>query len=174
MYVVPSLGAYTVKRRDGTVFGPYCTLDQLVSHLTPRLIHMIGLAFDRATWEYDPLTGRFERTMKAEFAFIVLDEFGDVVDPRVIRELWHARNTPPDPRFRNGPVPRTGKRGSYRYHRHPRTTPTLRAAVAAEQMGLPLRGRSRDVPTAWDDINRADFHDRSWKRHRRTQWKAES
>lgn len=34
-----------------------------------------------------------------------------------------------------------------------------------------VRGRRRQLPSAWDDIHRNDYDDRNWKRHRRTQYK---
>lgn len=42
------------------------------------------------------------------------------------------------------------------------------------EYGIRIRGRRsiRQLPEAWDDRCRSDiFNHKSWKRHRRTQWK---
>jgi hypothetical protein len=35
----------------------------------------------------------------------------------------------------------------------------------------PVRGRRKHLPSSWDDKCRSDYGNRSWKRHRKTQWK---
>jgi hypothetical protein len=52
--------------------------------------------------------------------------------------------------------------------RNPRTTQERRA-----NQDWPVRGRRlpNRLPEAWDDVPRRDADDRSWKRHRRTQYK---
>ncbi len=44
----------------------------------------------------------------------------------------------------------------------------------AANQDWPVRGKRtpRMLPTAWDDQWRSDIEDRSWKRHRKTQYKA--
>lgn len=60
--------------------------------------------------------------------------------------------------------------------RRPRTTQELREwhganAEHCEDGMIPRpRGRRRHIPTAWDDIHTGKVQ-RSWKRHRKTQWK---
>lgn len=78
-------------------------------------------------------------------------------------------------KFRDGPVPGTGKIGTYEYFRSIKTHQERRNAVACEKdpMGRSLvrGGRSgANVPTSWEDIGRNIT--RSWKKHRKTQWKS--
>ena len=78
--------------------------------------------------------------------------------------------------FREGPVPRTGRRGHYSWDRHMRTTQERREDRAllvdedAKQAGVGPRRRRLSIPHAWDDVPR--FSERTWKRHRLTSWKA--
>ena len=52
--------------------------------------------------------------------------------------------------------------------RHPKTTQERRA----NQDGYARKKRClHHLPSAWDDIGRSDWRDRSWKRHRKTQYK---
>lgn len=74
--------------------------------------------------------------------------------------------------FRRGPVPGTGKPTGWAacYFRNPHTAAEMRANAGADEGGSSgVRGRRRDLPSAWDDILRT--RDRSWKRQRRTQWR---
>lgn len=75
--------------------------------------------------------------------------------------------------FRNGPVPRTGRRGKYCRLRYPRSLNEKRAAAAAEADGelRLVRGKrhKNNLADAWDDFLRGG--ERNWKRQRRTQWK---
>jgi hypothetical protein len=73
------------------------------------------------------------------------------------------------PEFRNGPVPRTGKRGWYCGIRHPHTINEMRQNCDIEHQQY-VRKRRKNLPTAWDDI----FRDtpRCWKDQskKRKQW----
>jgi len=78
---------------------------------------------------------------------------------------------------RNGlPIPFTGKRGRYCYFRHPRNI-NFRRADEASQADMAAEGffarveKKNQPPTNWDDIGRADVDHRSWKRHRKHQWR---
>lgn len=53
-------------------------------------------------------------------------------------------------------------------HRRPRTAQELRENLDCE---VPVRGKRRKLPTAWDDLSFSKAGDRSWKRHRTTQHK---
>ena len=55
-------------------------------------------------------------------------------------------------------------------YRHPHHHSTLRELV--EFLGS-LRG-VKTPPSTWDDLERKDAKDRSWKRHRKFQWKPEA
>lgn len=95
-----------------------------------------------------------------------------LLPPRPQRWRRHPAQRPSD--YRRGPVPGTGVHHGYRWLRHPRTQALLREAwYTPEDHDEPrVRARLRSRPTAWDDQSRQDGKDRSWKRHRRTQWKA--
>ncbi len=64
------------------------------------------------------------------------------------------------------------------YHRRPRTTQERRANgkglfLDIDEYRIKLRGK-RNIPNlvdAWDDIMKSTWGHRSWKRHRKTQWK---
>ena len=72
--------------------------------------------------------------------------------------------------FRNGPVPHTGKRNSYRNNfRHIRTTQERRLNYAYPEY---TRGERRNLPDLWYDKIRSDIYDKhSWKKQKkRKQW----
>lgn len=77
--------------------------------------------------------------------------------------------------FRQGPVPFIGKCSPYCWHRTIRTTNELRANAGLghddDAAGVWARGsrRPHNLPTSWDDIVRCA--ERTWKRHRLTQYK---
>lgn len=72
-----------------------------------------------------------------------------------------------------GPVPGTAKRsGGYRYFRRIHTYPSRRDAWHCADEGEPAVRAARNaanLPTNYDDIQRG--RQRSWKEHRKTQWK---
>lgn len=76
-----------------------------------------------------------------------------------------------DPGFRRDPVRWTGRRHGGSWLRHPKTIGALRhvAGRVREDDEPAWRGRTRNLPTAWDDafIRKP----RCWKRYRRYQWK---
>lgn len=74
--------------------------------------------------------------------------------------------------FRQRPVKGISKRrGGRSMFRRPRTTRTLRQVDArmSEELEPIWRGRTKCLPTAWDDLFVRPS--RSWKIHRRHQWK---
>lgn len=79
-------------------------------------------------------------------------------------------------RFRDGPVPgiRCSRGGGYGYFRGIRTTAESREIVtdrAGDDLEYQIPWRRKSLPNAWDDISRVSIRDRSWKRHRKTQYK---
>lgn len=52
--------------------------------------------------------------------------------------------------------------------RNPRTTQEKRANQGGWRRA---KRKPKNLPNAWDDILRSDMNHRTWKRHRRTQWK---
>ncbi len=71
--------------------------------------------------------------------------------------------------FRNGPVPYTGVNHGYNYYRNIKTTQERRLNYAYEGY---TRGKRRNLPCSWDDINRSDVGiKQSWKKNKkRKQW----
>lgn len=77
--------------------------------------------------------------------------------------------------FRYDPVPCTSSRSSWRGFRRPRTSQERRenAFVQYDEdlVDLPIKARKlHHIPTGWDDIP-FSCTQRTWKKHRRTQWK---
>ena len=65
-----------------------------------------------------------------------------------------------------------------RCFRRPRTTQERRATgkkdiLRIDAYGVRIRARrnSSNLPNTWDDVHRRDYRNRSWKRHRKTQYK---
>jgi hypothetical protein len=116
--------------------------------------------------------------------YVVFDDKGDVIPPAALRIvrwslprfLGRAHHSG-HPGFRNGPVPHTRcwRPGGSMY-RAVRTANERRANAAAiedaREAGRkdPVRGRRRALPSTWDDV-RVERHGRTWKAHRRTQYK---
>jgi len=73
-------------------------------------------------------------------------------------------------RSRGLPVPRTGRRFRMKkFLRYPKTTAEKRWNIGHEKEGIRTRKKRRYTPTAWDDLWR--YPERTWKKHRRNQWK---
>lgn len=82
--------------------------------------------------------------------------------------------------FRKGPVPYTRcRRGGYGYFRYPGTIQEIKRNrfdlqdEYVKEYKIKIRRRRSNIPTAWDDITRSEYNNRSWKRHRKHQWKGE-
>lgn len=80
--------------------------------------------------------------------------------------------------FRNGPVPGIRKGHNYGHRtRSPKTLAELREVAFFDHdedldgLKIKLRKCRGDLPTRWDDPIRGDLYERSWKRHRKTQYK---
>jgi hypothetical protein len=102
------------------------------------------------------------------------------------REAWQRAEAKTGKRyrpdsFRNGPVPRTGRRG--RWSHLMRVIPTsgerrYAEAVAHDEdcqdLGIRVRAKRRgyNLPDTRDDVGRSDYDDCGWKSHRRNQWRA--
>lgn len=71
--------------------------------------------------------------------------------------------------FRGGPVPGTGRIGHFRRFRRPKTQQERRAAGEGGDL-VRARRNAANLPTNYDDIFRNE--DRSWKKHRRTQYRS--
>lgn len=144
-------------------------------------------------WEYSPWKrdkwpwSRQNKLVHYPVRYIVRSELGDVIE---YDDLYKARS-PRKPyryqtrwlmqekaKFRDGPVPCTGKRTWGHWLRHPKTTSERRVTTGHEndedllEYGVKIRGRRRghNLPNAWDDIPRSE-KGRSWKNYRKHQWK---
>jgi hypothetical protein len=153
---------------DGLVRGPFRSVEDFVER-QPRVLPLyIGVDFAHPT-----LRG---------FAclYVLKDQNGDVVDPANVwlarrRKLEEERKQERRHVFRRGPVPGTGIGSVHRSRlRHIRTRAERRDFYAAtDDDGNPIRvrgrRRARMIPTERD----ARWIDgqRSWKKHRRNQWK---
>lgn len=88
----------------------------------------------------------------------------------VVERPWDG-----DRRPRGLPIPGTGVRRSYgRWLVFPQTQAERRWACPVVEDGEPgvrAARRAHMLPTAWDDWPKACVEDRSWKRHRRRQWR---
>lgn len=114
-----------------------------------------------------------------EYDFILRDAQGNPLEPWIIpapawAEKWKRGQRGPVPVWRRGPVPRTGYKGGSHTDtlRYPRTQAARKAGQAPVDDNEPIVRRARSpvaLPTAWDDAPRGC--QRSWKAHRRTQWK---
>ncbi|MNJ80343.1 hypothetical protein D3C77_786920 [compost metagenome] len=52
-----------------------------------------------------------------------------------------------------------------------RETAFLEIDEDLQDVKIKIRTCRRDLPTVWDELGRYDYADRSWKRHRKTQYK---
>jgi len=73
-------------------------------------------------------------------------------------------------KYRIDPVPFTGHYKRGRLFRHIRTTQERRYNLSEEHKDY-VRGKRRKLPEAWDDILISSQYNKSWKRHRSTQYK---
>lgn len=115
--------------------------------------------------------------------WMIINSAEEIIPRPVVIDIWklffarrdHYRHRN-DPGFRNGPVPRTGGRGGGSIYRAVRTIQERRNVAGTNAdfpsvVGKPLvRGRRSHLPSSYDDI-RISGHGRSWKAHRRTQYK---
>lgn len=129
--------------------------------------------------------GSYKEPVKATLT--IKDEYGDTITRKEFLKLFefylkrhklYPYNKPYS--FRDGPVYGVHcMRGGWGYHRHLRTTQERRENsfikhdVDAKEYGVKARGRrcGHNLPDSWDDYGRSDWGHRSWKRHRKHQWK---
>lgn len=175
MHIVPSAPElFHLVCDDGLRYGPYSSLEALVRAIRVSIVWALSDDFA------DPAPAALRR-------FMVVDHFGAVVPvAKVIavrrRVLARKRSRRyfgavegQDYMFRHGPVPgiRNGKGSGRGWLRHPKTTAERRAAAGQEADRNPSLVRSRRnhrvLINSWDDIPRSA--ERSWKRHRKTQWR---
>lgn len=171
MHSVPAFSPKIhIHRHDGEIYGPYGSLKDLASVLTPTTARLFGRRINDPTSCFgDPAR------------FIARTELGDVLDPDAIFEAYlslvrarRARGVTTNT-FRNGPVPRTGKRtGASGWRRRIHTQAERRhhdAAMDDDGNPIAIRGSRSpaNLPTFYDDIGR--HREKCWKKHRPHQWK---
>lgn len=115
--------------------------------------------------------------------FIMRDDFGSKITGKDFYGIYQGRRKAYRCRswyghryhFWNGegPVPGVHKRNAgIHYCRRIRHMNERRWATPVDDEPAPRPGRnSHNLPNPWDDYTVAAREDRSWKRHRRTQWK---
>lgn len=157
-----------------------------------EIVDTVGLAVDEQFWS----EGRFR-------IHVVLGEDGLPVDAwKVVADLsrhqkeraefWRRQtarrngwSTPPEERFRDGPIPLRDRwyahlRGLYRRSgtfQETRAAEALKCEEDAVALGVRPRGkrsRSSIGDNDWEGVQSMRHHDAGWKRHRRTQWKGRS
>lgn len=71
------------------------------------------------------------------------------------------------------PIPHLRSRYRSQYYRHNkcRHLLALRADIKSYRFDIKPKGKKPKPQDPWDDRIRSDIYDRSWKRHRKTQWK---
>lgn len=126
-----------------------------------------------------------------KWQFIVRTEFGDVITPNDLRDIYYENKRSKGYYYRwyksrhnfvyrDGAVPHTGKKSWRSYWRHPKTTAERRNAaymVHDEEMrehNIKIRGRRSfcNLPSVYDDLGRTNVNSKSWKNQKRKrQWK---
>lgn len=184
------VGPVTVR----SVHGHVWTFTDLIetARWLARSGHRVSEQIPAAYWDLSPL--RAETALWGGTVVVVLDELGlpvpvwkvmeagqGVEAPRRSFALW-ARGPGAydhDRDFRKAPVPGVRKRRWGRFYRRLRTRGEIRDLIGLETdlrdledcpVRVKIRGRRKNLPTAWDDII-IRGKGRGWKHHRRTQWK---
>lgn len=145
--------------------------------------HQVGPQF-RTSCHYVGPNGAVHHSVKIA-SYVLRDDLGQPMGLEDFADLL----PPEDPLYRfrwerwavptwngEGPVPGTGRRGNYGYHRRPRTQAERRLNQFLDsdvEDGAPrvrAKRSAHNLPDAWDDLNRP-LERRSWKAYRRTQYK---
>lgn len=164
-------------------------LDSLRRHIPPKMVDFdeeidIVSVVGPTRHRFLNSVYRMMGTVDGRLRINVYDRFGAHLSASELAELFPRDDDPTKPRphssrwriygpytFRKGPVPGISKGSGYCYFRHPHTFPERREAIFADEGEPGPRGRRSfaNLPTPNDDIHRSMT--RSWKKHRRTQWK---
>lgn len=104
---------------------------------------------------------------------IFVDELGMIIPPWKVQEVYNNLENVITNKWRVW-----GRRGRFsNYYRYPKTLQEIRENIYFEEdeytkhYNIKFRRRRSYIPTAWDDRARKDIRDRSWKKHRKHQWK---
>lgn len=142
----------------------------------------------RGVW-YDDENQTFHKF--SNYPYILRTELGDIVSLKELREAlprhiyrWERRDALiKSAGFRQGPVPRTGKR-RWRFasfYRRPKTRQEIKESdsyfLDEDMIYYNIKSRakrsSHSLPSSWDDVVRSDYGLKNWKNYRKTQWKKE-
>ena len=175
----PAVGPFTLVRSDGTIYGPYETLHHLATLISGTVLYRLGTVHYRTVWTLDP-DGRPKRQDFLVSEFILHNRDGLVVDPAPLRHLCRSLRDRQRMagkaigHFRCGPMPGTGK-GTIQPEARLRDGWKERR-TAVQDADHPVRLRAsrigKEAYGDWPDYDVPRRIERSWKRHRRTQYKA--
>jgi hypothetical protein len=182
---------FYIMHSRGECRGSYDTLTELVQNARPWILDKVCDRWDHLGMHTLQVETYYTPWYGYEDRFIILDEVGNVVSLSHLNSVralvpysgstysgrW--RPNPKSYKFRDGPVPgiRCHRGGGRGYHRWFRYVFELRANAAmaadddADEYGVIVRGKRRNMPNPWDDQHIAG-HGRGWKAHRKTQYKA--
>lgn len=180
MVVIPApQSAVTLFHRDGRVWV-YRNKQQALKELGRGFIAR-NVGVDFRVYSYTAFDGATSHCVYQEWDYVLR---GDQGEPLVLDDFFPSL---PRNAYRGhlywrylswngeGAVPGTGRRHRGSSMRHPRTQAERRMnQTGARETGVPAPRGCRNehhLPSSWDDISRKDGCERSWKRHRRTQYK---
>lgn len=155
-----------VRFRGGVVVARFRSLEQAMAKTSVRYLRYESLG----SWEHD----EFGEASSCHYGLVYAD--GGEISREEFQEFAGPRKEDEHALYRGqGPVRDIGRRGSYRYYRHPETQGNRRTLSFVDvEAGEPkprAKQSANAQPDAWDDFGRTDSNDRSWKRQRKTQWK---
>jgi len=188
-----SVRSYTTERRS---FGRSFTYEYvpIIKHYISFAEAVIAVGYTHVmALQYDRPKNMYLLAPGDDYQF--LDELGFVIPvwrvkqealslsekewskaPRWMRPRWSRRR---DFVFRRGPVEGIrcyrgggGWQRAIRTHAEIRENEALYFDADAKEVGIEPRGHRRNLRTSWDDPGRSDHDVRSWKKHRKTQWRA--
>jgi hypothetical protein len=173
MHVIPPYEAgVTLFHYNGTK-QLFASRRALFEHLGWRcLCRELGEYFDPSRWTY---VAREAGLVLSLAAFVVFRQSvtSGGSPQRLLSGYLHREEL--RSRAVSGPVPGIHRRRFGGHYRIPATFTERRAnALVDQEAGEPPVRSSRrwkNLPSSWDDMVRSDHNTRSWKKHRKHQWK---
>lgn len=163
----------------------YSSYEKFLSLISYDLIWSMGISYNSFTVMRGEGFLEREYTTTPEWIARFDNRSGTVIHPDKIRHdlkiykrahrkptFWDMRNERVF-EFRADSVPRIGKSRHCHYWRHPRTTQERRWSLAWKEDGVMGRASRNfhNLPTTWDDIYRASYENKNWKKFRKHQWR---
>ena len=134
-----------------------------------------------STYHIESITAFFGKRERYTNNWIVRDDRGQIVTREAVnaalpyrRRYWQSRYDNVRHAEALGlPIPGTGRGHPYCYFRRFKFIGNNRARAAqlTDERGNFRTKKIQLMPSNWDDYGRADWYDRTWKRHRKTQYK---